>query len=209
MSNAVRTETVKGPIEFVRFFHNDYQKEGSITAELRMVVTTKSFYPSKRVSSDLQSNLFDTSDFGYGEKVYESTEKRMAWMIVPTSVTEEKMEAKLNAAIKNGATIYKIISHRPILDDNQRYAIESGIRSLDYYANSQATRFPETDETIANGTAKKLILTDGLITYRRTFFSPVPTPDVDERLNKNIEPYITQELKAEILGASVYEGQTI
>jgi len=210
MSNAQRTEVVKSSIKFERFFVNDFQKAGSKTAELSMVVTTKSWYPSKKVDSNLSDNLFAPAEFGYSEQEFVSTEKRMAWMIVPSSTTEEDFKGKLAAALAKGATIYRVLSIRPILDENQLYAINNGIRTKEQFANGQASRYPENEETIAKGTAGKLILdSNSNVTYRRTFFSITSKADIDERFNENIEPWVSAELEAELLGASVFEGQSI
>lgn len=209
-NNATRVETVKSNIEFVRFFINENQKSGSKTAEVKQVVTTVSWYPSKKVNSNLQDNLFAANDFGYSEQRFESKETRMAWMIVPAAVTEDEFKGKLALAIANKAVIYKVLSVRPILDENQLYAINSGLRTKDMFANKQAVRYPENEETIAKSIAGKLILDgNGNVTYRRTFFSKSPTADIDERDNADIEKYVSAELAAEVIGASVFEGQTI
>lgn len=207
-NNASRVETKKQPIEFSRFFLNDFQKEGSKTAEIKQKVETKSYYPSKKIDSNFQDNLFTEEEFGYGEQEFKSTETRVAWLIVPNNTSEEVFNTKLKAATDKGATIYRVLSNKPILDENQLYGIKQGLRTMDDYANSQAVRIPENNDTLANGTAGKLLLDgNGKVTYRRTFFSTVAKEDMD--LRNTTDSYLSPELEAEIMGASIFASQTI
>jgi hypothetical protein len=54
--NKVRKTTIKGELEISRVYAASYQKEGTLTAEIKQTVTTKSYYPSKSVSSNFQDN---------------------------------------------------------------------------------------------------------------------------------------------------------
>ena len=75
-SNVARVEKTYAGLEVVRIYTSDYQKEGTKTAELKQTVTTKSYYPTKSVSSNLSENVFDTKDFGFEEKEYERKSTR-------------------------------------------------------------------------------------------------------------------------------------
>jgi hypothetical protein len=212
VSNGIRKEVVKGQIVFDEakgfYVSNEFQKAGSLTAQLRQTITTKAFYPSKQVDSDLQQNIFNAADFGYAENEYESVENRVAWLLVPSNYTVEGFKAKLAEAIAQGATIYKVLSNSPILDKNQLYAISQGQRTIDQYANQQVVRVPENKETIADGTAGTIVLDNaGNVQYRKTYFWGTPKADMDIRdINK---VYVSPELQAELAGASVMEGQTL
>lgn len=213
-----RVEVVKGGITIDKDpYVNDYQKPKSKTAQLRQVVTTSSFYPSKKTSSDLSGNLFSNKDFGYEEQQFDSVETRMAWILVPENATKEQIIKLLDAAMEKGAVIYKVISNAPILDENQKYAVTAGIRTKDQFAATQVVRYPENEKTIADGTAGKLILDNGKVIYRKTFFWPTAHADVDLRGHEDHKPYMSPEIEdefkltvANVQGAAFsLEGQTV
>jgi hypothetical protein len=207
--NGILKQTTKGPIVCSRVYNNgEFQKAGTLTAEIKQQIKTISKYPSKRVDSNMQSNVFGAEDFGFESKEYPSVETRVAWIPVPMNSTVESVQAKLDAAHKNGACIYRVLSCQPILDNNQKYAISQGQRTLDQYADAQAVRVPSNEQTIADGTANKLVLdVNGNVQYRRTYFWLTPMEDHDIR-NQEV-PYISPALAAEKQGASVLQGQTI
>ena len=204
-SNSVRQEVSKAAITLDKIYSADYQKEGTLTAQIRQVVTTKSFYPSKKVASDLQANIFGLGDFGFEEQEYSSTETRVAWIPVPTNAKKDEVEAKLKAATEKGACIYKVLSNHPILDENQKYAISQGLTTLHTFANSQVVRYPENHEK-----AGQIILDNhGKVQYRRTFFWNTPMEDQDARSLDSADAYLSPEIAAELEGASVMVGQTL
>lgn len=208
MANSISKTVTKGKIEFVRFLENEHQKPGTITAEIKQVHTTTSTYPSKRVDSNLQDSAFSNSDFGFESKVYNSEETLMAWIPVPVGIKPEEVQAKLDEQQAQGACIYKALSCAPIIDNNQAYAIQQGFKTLADFANKQAVRFPENEETIANKTANTLILDkNSNVQYRRTFYSRTAKDTQDVRDQE--APYLSPELKAELQGASVMNGQTV
>lgn len=208
ITNGIRKETITGPINLRRIYKADFQKEETLTAELEQEVVTKSFYPSKKVASDMQSSLFSTEEFGFSEQEFTSTEKRIAWVLVPPSKSEAEVKAMLVAAAKNGAVIYRVLSNAPVLDENQKYAINAGIRTIDDFAKTQVVRVPENEETVANGTANHLLLDKaGNVQYRRTFYWKTKIADVDSRDAVNV--YMSPEIEAELKGASIMEGQNL
>ena len=204
----VRHEISKSAIALDKISKAEYQKPGTLTAQIRQIITTKSFYPSKKVANNLQANIFSTEEFGFTEQEFTSEEARVAWIPVPEKISEAEVLAKLATAEVGGATIYKVLSNSPILSEDQKYAINQNLKTIDDFANSQAVRYPENDETKANGTAGKLTLDkNGNVQYRRTFFWLTPMEDQDVRSVNNV--YLSPELKAELAGASVMTGQTI
>jgi len=190
-------------ISLDRIYKNEFQKEGTLTAQIRQVVTTTSVYPSKRVGSDLQNNLFATQDFGFENQIFTSNETRVAWLLIPQNSTEAEVLAKIELANKNGACIYRVLSNTPILDENQKYGISAGLTTKDNFANSQAVRY-------GVGHAKEGQLTldkNGNVQYRRTFFWNSPMDDQDARSASDV--YLSAELAAEMKGASIMTGQSL
>jgi len=204
-----RKEVSKSSVEVTRVYSNDYQKPGTLTAELKQEVITHSFYPSKKIDSN---TIFSASEFGFEEQLFISKETRMAWILVPQIIggiptTVEMVKAQL-AKIKN-PDIYRVMSNSPILDDNQKYAVASGIRSVNDFANKQVSRYGENaKDGKGNDVSGKLILDkENRVQYRRTFFQAQKTEDIDLRGKSDV--YLTPEIAAELEGASVLVGQTI
>ena len=190
----IRKETSKGNLEVSRVHATAYQKEGTLTAEIKQTVTTKSFYPSKSVSNNLKDNPFSTSEFGFSESEYTSEEKRVAWIDVPTDATAESMVARL--ATFPEATIYKILASHPIISDSQDYAINAGLTSKDSIADKQAVRYGE-----GHPQAGQLILDKaGKPQYKQTFFKREAKEDEDLRTADPVDFYSTSEMRVELAG---------
>lgn len=200
--NGIRHEQTRGELTLDRIYKSDFQKPGTMTAQIRQVVTTNSFYPSKKTSSDLQSNIFGNKDFGFDEQKFTSTETRIAWILVPANIAEDVVKAKLAEAHKAGACLYRVLSNSPILDENQKYGVAQKLTTMDNFANSQAVRFPEGHESAGKLTLDK----EGKVQYRRTFFWNEKKEDMDARGN---EVYLSPELKAELEGASALQNQKV
>lgn len=210
LTNGISHVTNYSDVTLDKIYKGDYQKPGTLTAQLRQTVTTVSKYPSKKTSSELQANLYANADFGFEEQTFEAVETRIAWILVPEKVDETDLRSRLLAANASGCTIYKVLANAPILDENQKYAINNPEvdATIDTFANAQAVRYPDTEEMRAEGKANRLILDkDGKVQYRRTFYWNTPQEDFDSR-GKG-EAYLSAELKAELSGASQMQGQTI
>lgn len=205
--NGIRKEVSKGNLSVSKVSTSAYQKQGTKTAELRQIVTTKSFYPTKSVANNLQDNPFSMADFGFQETEYENKETRVAWIDVPEALTVEHVQAKLNAI--EGATLYRILSNRPIVTDNQLYAINDSELdvSMDDFSNRQAVRYPDSDEERAGQLA---LDSNGKVQYRAIFFSNSPVEDSDLRTEDITDMYVSAEIIAELNNvAHVVEGQGI
>lgn len=183
-------------------FESEFQKEDTLTSQLRQVVTTTSYYPAKKVSNEMNGGLFGAEEFGFAEQVFTSTENRVAWIPVPKTVTEAQIKAKLDAANKAGACIYRVLSSAPIISKDQQWSIDTGRRSLDSFANAQVMRYPEGHDEEG-----KLILNNDKVQYRKTFFSETAKEDIDMR--GTTEEYHSTEIEAELKGASTFAGQTV
>lgn len=196
VGEVVKTKTFS-KLEVSKVYTSDFQKEGTQSAELRQIVTTVSKYPSKRVSNNLQDNIFGTESFGFPIDEYQNESTRVAFIDVPLDVTLEDVEKQLAKFEK--AMIYQIISNHPILSDSQEYAIKEGLITLDKIANSQAMRYPASSPS-----AGQVILDDlARPIYRGTFFSTTKVTDIDRRSSVESDFYISPELKAEIVNTSV------
>lgn len=191
----VRTEVSKGGLEISRVHATAYQKEGTLTAEIKQTVTTKSFYPSKSVANNFQDNPFNAADFGFVDKEYDSVSKRVVWVDVPVGSTAESVAAKL-AALPD-ATIYRIYANKPILSDNQLYAINAGLTTKDAIADKQVVRYGENDER-----AGQLILKNGKPQYKADFFKSTATADQDLRTEDPADFYATPTIKVELAGVT-------
>jgi hypothetical protein len=187
----IRKEVSKSTLDVSRVYSSDYQKEGTQTAELRQKVTTKSFYPTKAIANDKQDNVFGMEEFGFEEQEYVNEENRVAWIDVPVGTTIEQVKAKLAAHPTAG--LYRILANKPILTDNQKYAVENNIASYDTFANSQVVRFPEGAER-----AGELALDqNGKPQYRAIFFKKEDPVDQDLRTMDEVfyaSPQIQEEL---------------
>lgn len=208
-NNGVRIETVKSPVTFDKMYVAENQKSGTLTVQVRQKITTISYYPSKKVGSNMQDALCSAEKFGFKEEPFESVENRVAWPLVPANTTEAEAKLMIEAAVKNNACIYRVLSNEPILDDNQQYAIRTGLRTYDYFANKQAIRYPEgAADEFGNDIGGQLVLDKAQnVQYRRTFFSGTPKDDIDER--DAARTFQSAEIKAELQGASALAGQTV
>ena len=196
VNSRIKKESTTLALEVSRVYASTYQKEGTETAELRQEVVTKSFYPTKSISNDMQDNVFDVKDFGFEEKEYTNTEKRVAWIDVPAGTTAEQVAAKL--AAHPNAGLYKILANKPILTENQKYAVNNAdiAATYDSFADSQVVRYPETSDNVS--LRGKLVLdANGKPQYRQVFFKIDSPVDQDLRTSDE-EFYASEAIKAEL-----------
>lgn len=191
--NKVRKTVSKGPLEVTRVHATAYQKEGTLTAEIKQTITTKSYYPSKSVSNNMQDNPFSTAEFGFSEQEYTSEEKRVAWVDVPVGSTVESVVAKL--ANLPTATIRKVLANKPIITDSQNYAIGAGLTSMEAIADKQVVRYPEKHPQ-----AGQLILNNGKPQYKATYFKNTAIEDEDLRTADPADFYQTSAMRVELAG---------
>jgi len=204
----VRKEVSKSAVTFSGISTVEFQKKGTKRVELRQKVTTKSFYPTIKLESNMQNSLFTPEESGIEASEFTSEENRVAWVDVKETMSEAEIVARIAADSTNGSTIYRVLKSSPIIDENQQYAINQGLRDKDHYANAQVVRFPENNKTVAEGTANKIIKdANGNPQYRRTFYWKTPHADVDARDVNDV--YLSPEIALELQGASALLGQTI
>lgn len=167
----------------------NYQKEGTLTAELRQKVITVSLYPGMQIANEMQQNVFSTEDFkGVKPQEFTSEETRVAWIDVPEGTKVADVQAK----IAKNAVLYRVLSNAPILTSGHKNAIARGITTLDVIADGQALRYPA-----GNAKEGQLILdSEGRVQYRKIFFWNEPKADVD--LRGTVEEYRSAKIKAEL-----------
>ena len=191
--NKIVKQSTVGPLLVDKVYEAQYQKEGTLTAQLKQTIETKSLYPSKSVTSNMQDNPFAQEDFGFTPQEYNSSETRVAWIPVPAGSTVESVTAQLEKIA--GRTIQRVLANRPILSDNQKYAIGAGQTTEDIIAASQVLRFPDNHETTPN----KLILDkNGKIQYKANFFRNTKVEDLDYRTEAKDDFYASKELLEEL-----------
>lgn len=200
-NNVARKEVAYAGLEVARIYTSSYQKEGTKTAELKQTVNTKSYYPTKSVSSNLSENVFDTKDFGFEEKSFERESVRVAWVDVPASLSEEAIKAQF--AKFPEATIQQTLANHPILTDKQKYAIENGITTKDIIADAQVLRYPKGTEKegqlILDENTKKPM-------YRGLYFRTTRVSDVDLRTEDAKDFYASPAIALEMGIASPAEA---
>ena len=193
MNNEVNVgkKEVFGAFSVDKIYKSDYQKEGTMTAAIRQVVTTT--YPSSHVSSSLQDNIFDAvEDFGFKGESYDSA--RVAFLDVPPNTTPEALLERLRTRFPN-ARIQRRLSSQPILTTQQEYAIANGITTLEVIANSQVVKVDDKIQLDAAGKPQ----------YRVTVFKTNEheiAPDLDLRDDDPDNTYVTPEIAAMIASLS-------
>jgi len=209
-SNVRKEVTVKA-IEVSRVYAGNYQKEGTLTAELKQTIETKSFYPSKSVRNSLQDNPFKTEEFGFEEQVFDAKETRVAWIDVPAKDfdTVEKVAARITAIPE--AMLYKVLSNKPSISDAQQAGINAGQTTLDIIANAQIVRYPKDTKIGEVDVTGKIVLdVNGKPQYRGIYYSNTAKADIDLRTKDVADFYASPEITAELNNNSVaVQGQTI
>lgn len=200
-------KVTKSAITISRVYVSDFQKEGSETAELKQTITTVTSYPSKTVDSNLQDNVFGAEEFGYETQDFTSERTNVAWINVPTGTTPEQVAERLKAKTK--AVLYRIISNKPILSDNQKYAVNNNIATMDQFADKQVVRYGSDAEDGA--WAKNDLVLDklGRPIYKAVFLSLDGKEDIDLSTSNPSDFYASDLIKAEMSGVLASTGQEI
>lgn len=192
-NSEIKKEVKKSPVVLARVFKNEYQAKGTLTAEFKQTVETKSFYPSRTVSDSLNDNPFDAiEDFGFESQQYSNKSTRVAWIVIPENWTEEIVKEKLKGKT---LCIQQIMSNHPILSDKQEYGVKAGNTTKAVIAARQVLRYPEGSEN-----AGQIILdsnTDKPI-YRVNVMKTSVVEDLDYRNAEPEDYYLSEELANEI-----------
>lgn len=168
-------------------------KDGHKQAQLRMEVTTGGG------GNNLRSDLFSNEELG--RETF--TEQRVDWIDVPSDATVETVEAVLTNY--PSARIFKILSNKPELSDNQERVITYGLsgeafeefkatheieaeewneecaaKMLQVIADSQVVRYGENN-TEGKPADEPVLDRKGQLQYRLTLFSKDGQKDIDKR----------------------------
>ncbi len=202
-ASGITKNTSKSAISINSIKATQYQKDGTETAELKQVLTTVATYPSKRVGSEMSPSMFAMSDFGFEGESYTTTETRIGWIDVPVGISPEDVLKKIE---ENKGVLYKVLSNRPIITSNQKYAIANGQRTLADFANRQVVRFPKEHATTPNQIIKDK---NGKVQYKAVFFYPGEQPDMDLRTPELDDVFVSPEIQAELTGSVVATQATV
>ena len=173
-----------------RVYKSDFQKENTMTAELKQQVKTISTYEVSGNNS-MTDDLFDMSS----KRTYENVETRVAWINIPSNATKEQVQKKLNAT--PNARLYKVLSNHPILTDSDKWAIGENLRTMEEFADSQIVRYPANHEN-----AGEIVLDpNNKYQYRRIGFSMQGAEDQDLRNADISDQFIPEKSKEAILNS--------
>ena len=161
--------TTVSPITVSRVYTSDYQKKGTMTAELKQVITTKSSYDDRK-QDGYNDSLFE----GIQSQEHETTETRVYWSNVPADSTIESVEEQLRKYPQ--ACLYKILASAPIISDSEQWGIDKKMTTREAIANRQLVRYPAS-----HANAGDPILWHEKPQYRRICFSLVAREDEDLR----------------------------
>jgi hypothetical protein len=175
----------------------DYQKKGSLTAQLRQTIHTTTIYPSVKFTDSATDivGLLSEDDFKVEDgETYENSEDRVTWINVPADWTRQILENKLSKLPE--ARIYRRLSNHPNLTEEQVAAIESDDleTTKDTFADRQIVRYGENHELAGQ------IVTDnnGKVQYRSVHFSTQGKEDEDVRTADVADFYASEEVMDEI-----------
>lgn len=114
------------------------QFSGKLQARISSVETIISVYGIKNGASSLDSQIFSTKDFGEGE-THKNESKRVFFLSVPETMdTIEKVQEHLKKF--PNLHLFRILSNKPILSDEDLASIKNGKLTLDTKANNQVVR---------------------------------------------------------------------
>lgn len=142
-------------------------------AQVRQVVTSE--YPAARGGNSLQVGIFAPEEFGGGGQTYQ--ENRVAWLDIPASATMQQVQDRLNAL--PNARLYRILSLHPILTDEQKRAMETGL-SKDSEGNLITIEHYKQNQRVIDANENPVDY-KGVPQYRRIFFDPQGKADIDTR----------------------------
>ena len=190
------------PLRVTSVFKGKYQKEGTVSIEVRQEVQTT--YPAMQLNNSLSDNPFKIGDFGNTEgKTY--TEKRVAWINpAPEGTTMEK--ATENLAESPEARIYKLISNRPILTPGDQALIDDPNSELTIEKKAMSQLIVYGD---GHAKAGQPVLKDGKPQYSRKELSLEGKADVDHRTSAPGDFYASPEIQALLDGVVLVNEQTI
>lgn len=145
------------------------QFSGKLQARISSIETIISVYGIKNGASSLDSQIFSTKDFGEGE-THKNESKRVFFLSVPDNMdTVEKVQEHLKKF--PNLHLFRILSNKPILSNEDLASINNGKLTLDTKANNQVVRDNEG----------KIVPFEGKPQYKRICLSTEFREDEDLR----------------------------
>ena len=135
-------------------------------AQLRQEVTT--VYPAARAHNSLSDGLFEAADFGEGQSY---VEKRVTWVPAKAGSSIEDVQAILRNY--PDAVLHKTLSMEPILSDEQKNAMETGL--------SDQTIEDYLEKFVKDGEGNPVHYANGQVFYRSINFKRTFSEDTDLR----------------------------
>lgn len=101
----------------------------------------------------VQSQFKSLSDVTEYDSSVSYEETRVMWLTFPDSWSDQEAMSTIQSHIKKGAAIVKIMSHDiyDVLEENQVYAIENEIATLDSFAKTHCVKNKEGQIVLHNG----------------------------------------------------------
>lgn len=164
------------------------KREGSITideirphlsnpnkevAQLRQIIETE--YPAARGGNSMQAGLFSSEEFGGNGQTFQ--ENRVAFVDIPRGTTMQQVAARL-AGLRE-ARLYRVLSLKPILTDEQKRAMETGLSKTPEGHPITIEHYKETQRVVDS--EGNPVDYKGVPQYRRIFFDPQGKADIDTR----------------------------
>lgn len=168
------------PVVVLEVGKSQFQREGTLTAHLRVEKTTN--YTGGNINNSIDDKIFEEASFNV-TPISSHTSKRDYFLTVPESMdTVEKVQEHL----KNfpDLHIFVIVSNKPILTKEDEIVIESGYLTLEKKANSQVIKNEKGE----------IILRDGKPLFKRNCLSKVFREDEDITDTDPDNTFITQEI---------------
>lgn len=202
MENSIEKKTTKGQITVSRVYRANYQKSGTLTAEMKQEVTEVTLYPDKVIRDDLQGNIYDIAEYNQDKKEFKKSRIDVTWIDVPDTESVESVKARLSQY--PNATLYRVISNHPIMSEStQKYIqnlIDTGQEAMakkvkDRMANSQVLRYRETSPDDGHYKGELILDKFGKPQYKYCFLDETGTKeDIDLKTEDPQDFYTTVEI---------------
>lgn len=157
-------------------------------------------YPSQKTSNEFKDSLFSNEELEIETTDY--TEERVTW--IPVGENHTKADVKKKLASVPDATIYKILSHSPIVTSDQQRVLDNGLTGdaltsflkdnkikggewtekcseILYNKIADRQRVVYGEDNDQDKPADEAVLYNGKEQYREVFFSLTARPDMDLR----------------------------
>jgi hypothetical protein len=140
MGNGKQVRVSFGPVSIADVYASEHQKPGTLTAEYHQTVVKVSEYKGTQVTNNLHHNIFDVSEFGFQSQIFENTEERVFFGIVPENFTLEMAQERLKLTVEQigeKLRLQKILALVPQPHSGQEWALNTGKMTIQDLAEKQ------------------------------------------------------------------------